>query len=86
MPDLTLKQIAEMKKDFLESDFGKLAAKKITELHGQMHEKAEQSDDPATQSRELNKAAGVSEVIRFFTADVALLEQGYFDEEAATKP
>jgi len=88
MSDLTLKQIAEMKKAFVESEFGKFAAQKITEIHGSLHEKAENAPphDQNTRASYLDQAKGVSEIIRFFTSDVALLNQGYFDEKKEDEP
>lgn len=81
MSDLTLKQVAEMKKVFLESEFGKYAAQKITEIHGGFHEDAEGAATSELKATYVDRAYGVNQVIRFFTADVALLNQGYFDEK-----
>lgn len=84
--ELTIKQVAEMKKAFLESDFGKFVAQKITVIHGDLHEKAENESDRDKRVSYLDRAVGVTEVIRFFTADVALLDQGYFDEKKEDGP
>jgi hypothetical protein len=86
MTEYTLKQVAEMKKAFIESDFGKFVAQKITEIHGDLHQKAENAATNAEKVTCIDKAAGVNEVIRFFTADVALLDQGYFDEKKGGEP
>ncbi|HJQ07988.1 MAG TPA: hypothetical protein VJ836_00740 [Candidatus Saccharimonadales bacterium] len=81
MSELTLKQVAEMKKEFLDSEFGKLCAQKITEIHGHLHELAEDAATNDLKVTYIDRAYGVNQVIRFFTADVALLEQGYFNEK-----
>ena len=86
IPEYSIKQIAEMKKQFINSDFGKYAAQKITEIHGRHHEDAENAATMEQQAAYVNKASGVSDVIRFFTADVALLDQGYFEEKKEKKP
>lgn len=80
MSEHTLKEIAEMKQAFLKSEFGQLVAQKITEIHGGFHEDAEKAATMEQKASLIDKAAGVNEVIRFFTSDVALLEQGYFEE------
>jgi hypothetical protein len=81
MSDLTLKQIAEMKKAFVESEFGKYAAQEITKIHGGFHEDAEKATTGEQKAACVDRAYGVTQIIRFFTADVALLDQGYFDEK-----
>lgn len=86
MSELTLKQIAEMKKAFVESEFGKYAAQKITEIHGDLHEKAESAPTNDLKATYIDRASGVTDIIRFFTADVALLNQGYFDEKKEGEP
>lgn len=86
MSELTLKQIAEMKKAFIESEFGKLAAQKITEIHGNFHEDAEKATTMEQKASFIDKASGVSDVIRFFTSDVALLDQGYFEDKKEAEP
>lgn len=77
-----LKALAYMKKEFLESPFGKIAAEKINELYGQHHQEAEKFGlEPWQKAYHSERAAGINEVISFFTTDVALLESGYFSEE-----
>lgn len=83
MSELTLKQIAEMKKAFLESEFGKYAANRITAIHGDLHEKAETATTAEQKVMFVDQAAGVSKVIAFFTTEVTLLDKGYFNEEDA---
>ena len=83
---MTLKEIALMKKAFLESEFGQYAAKEITMMHGQHHEQAEDIDtEPTKKAAHIDRAAGISEVIKFFTADVALLDSGYFNAKEEVK-
>lgn len=88
MSEYSLKEIAIMKKEFLNSEFGKYAAGKINELYGQHHSKAELFDlEPWKKAAHADRAAGVAEVISFFTSDVDLLEGGYFNKpEEKTKP
>jgi hypothetical protein len=86
MSELTLKQIAEMKKMFIESEFGKYAAQRITEMHGNLHEQAESAATNDLKATYIDRARGVSDVIRFFTSDVALLDQGYFEEKKEGEP
>lgn len=85
--DADVKALAHMKKEFLESPFGKIAAEKINELYGQHHQAAEKIDlKPWQKAYHSERAAGINEVISFFTTDVALLDAGYFNEEKEAKP
>jgi hypothetical protein len=86
MSDLTLKQIAEMKKAFIDSEFGKFAAQRITAIHGDLHEKAENATTSELKATYVDRAAGVSQVIRFFTADVVALDAGMLDEKKEDEP
>lgn len=84
--DDEIKEFAVQKKAFLESDFGKRAAVAINELYGQHHQKAEDIGlEPWRKAYHSERAAGISEVISFFTSDVALLESGYFDKKEEPK-
>lgn len=85
MSDLSLKQIALMKQEFLRSDFGKFAAERITEIHGQLHQQAESATTMEQKASLVDQAAGVTRVIQFFTADVASLEAGLLAEEEPKK-
>jgi hypothetical protein len=86
MSDLTLKQVAEMKKAFIESDFGKYTARKITEMHGSLHEKAESAVTSEQKVAYVDQAAGITQVIAFFTGDVAALDAGMLDEKKEVGP
>ena len=81
IPQYSLRQIAEMKKEFVNSAFGKFAAMRINEIYGDLHGRAESAESAERQARYVNQAAGVNLIISFFTADVELLEQGYFNEK-----
>lgn len=81
-----VKALAHMKKEFLDSPFGKIAAEKINELYGSHHQAAEKMDlEPWQKAYHSERAAGINEVISFFTTDVVLLDQGSFNEEEEPK-
>lgn len=86
MNKLSLKQVAMMKKEFLSSTFGQYAAEKINELYGDLHGRAEDAVTAEQKATYVDRAAGIKTVIQFFTADIELLDQGYFDEKKGTKP
>ncbi len=82
MADLDPKQLAMMKREFLESPFGKIAAVQINELISQNFQKAQKPDiEPWKKAYLVERAAGIQDVITWFTADVAFLEAGGFKEE-----
>lgn len=85
MSQLSIKQIALMKQDFLKSDFGKFTAERITEIHGELHQQAENATTTEQKATLVDQAAGVTKVIQFFTADVAALEAGLLSEEESKK-
>jgi hypothetical protein len=77
-----VKELAIQKQAFLNSDFGQKVSEAITLMHGQHHQKAEDEKlEPWRKAYHTERAAGIAEVISWFTADVALLEQGYFDKK-----
>jgi hypothetical protein len=79
---MDVKQLAMLKRDFLESDFGKIAAQEINNLL-QLHYQNAQGDDlePWKKAYHIERAAGIQEVITWFTADISALEAGMFNEE-----
>ncbi len=81
IPEYSLKQIAEMKKAFLASEFGQYAAQEINAIYSRLHGDAETAKTLEERGLLVTKAAGVNEVIDFFARDVGLLDQGYLDKQ-----
>lgn len=82
--DVDLKRIAQLKSDFLRTEFGEWMIPALAELYNGLHHDAEEAKAIEAKAMKVERAAGVRMVMDFLMNDAAMLEAGLLDEAKET--